>query len=185
MNAMQFEEEYLRKLSSYQKLKLQLEKSNKDFDEIKKLANDYLSKLQWTQAELENLRKTNEREKESYIKYAVERLIIKILPVIDDFEIMLNNPHNINIDPKILEGMKIVYNKLCKALESEGLTTIEARGEKFDPYKHEAVMQIIDNSREDSTVVEVLQRGYMLNLKVIRASKVKVSKRGDKNDKGI
>lgn len=182
---MQSEEENLKKLSSYQKLKLQLEKSSKELEETKKLANDYLSKLQWAQAELENLRKTNEKEKESYIKYAVEKLIIKILPVIDDFEIMLNNPHNINIDPKILEGMKIVYDKICKALESEGLTTIEARGEKFDPYKHEAVMQVIDNRHEDNTIVEVLQKGYMLNLKVIRASKVKVSKRGDKNDKGI
>lgn len=181
---MQAEEENLKKLSSYQKLKLQLEKSNSAIEETKKLANDYLSKLQWTQAELENLRKTNERDKESYIKYAVERLIIKIMPVIDDFEIILN-AHDINIDPKILEGMKIVYNKLCKTLESEGLTTIEAKGEKFDPYKHEAVMQVMDNNCEDSTVVEVLQKGYMLNLKVIRASKVKVSKKGDKNDKGI
>lgn len=182
---MQSEEENLKKPSSYQKLKLQLEKSNKELEETKKLANDYLSKLQWAQAELENLRKTSERDKENYIKYAVERLIIKILHVIDDFEIALNAPHNINIDPKILEGMKIVYNKLCKTLESEGLTTIEAAGEKFDPYKHEAVMQVIDNSREDNTVAEVLQKGYMLNLKVIRASKVKVSKRDDKNDKRI
>ena len=180
---MQSEEE--KKLSSYQKLKLQLEKSDSALEETKKLTNDYLSRLQWTQAELENLRKTSERDKENYIKYAVERLITKILPVIDDFEIMLNAPHNTNIDPKILEGMKMVYNKLCKALESEGLTTIEAVGEKFDPYKHEAVMQVIDNSCEDNTVVEVLQKGYILNLKVIRASKVKVSKKGDKNDKRI
>jgi len=64
-------------------------------------------------------------------------------------------------------------------LEKHGLKPIKAVGEKFDPYLHEAMMQEVDDDHEEDTVLEEIQRGYTLNMKVIRCSKVKVSKRGE------
>lgn len=163
-----------KKLSSYQKLKSKLKLAEAQVEKNKKIAEEYLEKLQWAQAELENARKISERELENYRKYSTEKLILKILPVIDDFERIMT----VNIDPKLLEGIKLVYQELYKVLEAEGLKPIKAVGEKFDPFKHEAVDQVVDNNCEENTVLEELQKGYTLNLKVIRASKVKVSKKG-------
>jgi len=163
------------KMSSYQKLKSELSETKKMLKEKTKIADDYLSKLQWLQAEFENFRKRIDKEKNDYIKYANKNLIMKLLDSVDDFERIMNNIK----DKEITDGLNMIYKNFLHVLENEGLKKIDASGKNFDPYKHEAFLQVVDNSKSENTVVEELQKGYMLNENVIRPAKVKISKRGE------
>lgn len=163
------------KMNSYQKLKSELSETKKMLKEKTKTADDYLSKLQWLQAEFENFRKRIDKEKNDYVKYANKNLIMKLLDSVDDFERIMNNIK----DKEITDGLNMIYKNFLHVLENEGLKKIDASGKNFDPYKHEAFLQVVDNSKSENTVVEELQKGYMLNENVIRPAKVKISKKGE------
>ncbi|MBU3902142.1 MAG: nucleotide exchange factor GrpE [Candidatus Thermoplasmatota archaeon] len=163
------------KMNSYQKLKSELSETKKMLKEKTKTADDYLSKLQWLQAEFENFRKRIDKEKNDYVKYANKNLIMKLLDSVDDLERIMNNIK----DKEITDGLNMVYKNFLHVLENEGLKKIDASGKNFDPYKHEAFLQVVDNSKSENTVVEELQKGYMLNENVIRPAKVKISKKGE------
>ena len=163
------------KMSSYQKLKSELSETKKMLKEKTKIADDYLSKLQWLQAEFENFRKRVDKEKNDYVKYANKNLIMKLLGSVDDIERIMNNIK----DKEITDGINMVYKNFLHVLENEGLKKIDATGKNFDPYKHEAFLQVVDSSKPENTVLEEFQKGYMLNENVIRPSKVKISKKGE------
>ncbi len=146
-------------------------------DEHKRLAEEYRETLQRVQAEFENYKKRAEKEFAQRNEYASAALVRKILPVLDSFELAIKN---CNSNPeKFKKGVELVYAQLYSALESEGLRAIKAVGEKFDPYKHEALMQ---EEAEEEKVLEELQKGYMFKEAVIRHSKVKVGKKREKDD---
>ena len=145
-------------------LKKELEQKNKTIEEL----TDTLKRLQ---AEFENYRKRIEKEKSEFMKYSHAQIIAKILPVIDSFEMALKHT---NEPQKFINGMKLIYAQLHSALEAEGLKAIKTDGEKFDPYKHEVLMKE-ESDKPEGTILEEFQKGYMLNDKVLRFSKVKVS----------
>ena len=145
-------------------LKKQLEEKSSKIEEL----TDTLKRLQ---AEFENYKKWNAKEKVDFIKYAHADLIAQMLPVLDSFEIALKNTSD---KDKFIEGMKIVYAQLHSMLEAEGLKPIKATGEKFDPYKHDVLMKE-ESDKPEETILEEFQKGYMLNDKVLRHSKVKIS----------
>ena len=120
-------------------------------------------------------------EKAEFVKYSKAELIQRLLPTIDTFEIALKNTKD---DEKFVKGMEMVYAQLISLLHSEGLKPIESLGKKFDPYLHEVMLKE-KSDKEDGIVLEELQKGYMLNDKVLRHSKVKVSEKieSDKKDK--
>lgn len=162
------------------KLKMELEAKAKELEEKTKLANQYYTQLQYLMADIENLKKFSAKEKMDYIKFANEELVKKLLPVLDSFESALKAAGDLKRVKEcegIIEGMEKIYRQLYETLEKEGLQAISAVGEKFDPFKHEAVVQIENSNTEENTILEELQKGYTFNSKVIRASKVKVSKR--------
>lgn len=146
----------------------------KNIEEKAKLADKYLSKLQWLQADFENYKKRMEKEKENWQKYSNETLIRNFLFVLDNFEQALAS---IPKDSQIMTGLKIIFKQFWEILESEGLKPIKAVGEKFDPYKHEALMVVENKDKEEDTIIEQIQKGYMLHQKVIRPSKVMVAKK--------
>ncbi len=152
------------KIDEKENLNKQLEEKNQKIEEL----TDSLKRLA---AEFENYKKWNAKEKTEFVKYAHADVVANMLPVLDSFEIALKNT---NDKEKFIEGIKIIYAQLYSALESEGLKPIKASGEKFDPYKHEVLMKEESEKPED-TVLEEFQKGYMLNDKVLRHSKVKVS----------
>ena len=145
-------------------LKKELEQKNKTIEEI----TDTLKRLQ---AEFENYKKWNAKEKTDFLKYAHADMVEKLLPVLDSFEIALKNT---NEKEKFAEGMKMIYAQFHAALESEGLKPIKTEGEKFDPYRHEVLMKE-ESEKPEGTILEEFQKGYMLNDKVLRHSKVKIS----------
>lgn len=118
-------------------------------------------------AELDNTLKRAAREKEALSFRASERVITKLLPVLD----------SLDQAAKQVEGMERVRRQLLDVLGTEGLAPIEAIGEKFDPYRHEALMMVESDECEEGTVTEEVLRGYALNSRVIRFSKVLVSKK--------
>ncbi|MEK6828212.1 MAG: nucleotide exchange factor GrpE, partial [Nanoarchaeota archaeon] len=106
-----------------------------------------------------------------FVKYAHDDMISQLLPVLDSFEIAFKNTSD---KEKFVEGIKMIYAQFHSILEAEGLKPIKARGEKFDPYKHEVLLKEESDKPED-TILEEFQKGYMLNDRVLRHSKVKVS----------
>ena len=152
------------KNNELENLKKQLEDKNQKIEEL----TDTLKRLQ---AEFENYKKRADREKTEFTKYANAAIISEILPVIDSFELALKHSDE---KEKFVDGTKMIYAQIYSVLESEGLKQIETEGEKFDPYRHEVLMKE-ESDKPEGTILEEFQKGYMLNDKVLRFSKVKVS----------
>ncbi|MBR1769781.1 MAG: nucleotide exchange factor GrpE [Bacteroidales bacterium] len=129
-------------------------------------------------SEFENYRKRTNKERIDLIENASEQMIKDILPVIDDFERALSAMEK-ESDEKVKksnEGLELIYKKLYSVLEKKGLKPIEAKGQIFDENLHEAVSQLPAQKEEDKgKVFDEVQKGYYLNSKVIRYSKVVVS----------
>jgi len=152
------------------------EEERKEKGEVSELK----TKLAYLYAEFDNYRKQAEKEKEFIRSVASERIISELLPVIDDLERVLESAEGNENEMK--KGLEMIYKNLVKALEKEGLKKIEAKGKKLDPGYHEVLLTCNDEAREDNAVIEELQKGYMLNSKVIRTAKVMVNKKeGKKN----
>lgn len=145
-------------------LKKEIEQKNKTIEEL----TDTLKRLQ---AEFENFKKRIEKEKNDFVIYAHADIIASLLPVIDSFELALKNSTD---KEKFVEGVKMIYAQLYSILEAEGLMPIQTDGQKFDPYKHDVLLKE-ESDKPEGTILEELQKGYMLNDKVLRFSKVKIS----------
>ena len=128
------------------------------------------------QAELENLRKRTEREKEDLRQHANADLIRALLPTLDGFERALKH-RGPGVSDEFHAGLQLVYQGLLDVLEREGLTPIEAVGENLDPHLHQAVECVEDDQRRDQEIVEELLRGYKLKHRLLRPSMVKVAVR--------
>lgn len=129
-------------------------------------------------SEFENYRRRTSKERLEIIENASESLIKEILPIVDDFEraLQIMDKQEEESLKNAKEGMCLIYKKLLSTLEKKGLKPINAKGENFDENLHEAVSQIPAQKEEDKgKVFDEVQKGYYLNNKVIRYSKVVVS----------
>ena len=131
-----------------------------------------------SQADIENMKKRNKRDKADWLKYANENLIKSILPSLDNLEKALDHADNENAIHALREGIELTLKGLKDVLSKSGLVEVRARGEPFDPCYHEAVSQIQDDQAKPGTIVEELQRGYLLNDRLIRPAVVVVSRSG-------
>ena len=128
-------------------------------------------------ADFENSKKRFEREKMDAIKYANEKLLAEILPIMDNLDramASLNEGHDV---AKIAQGMKLAQTELHGVLEAHGVTTVKGIGEDFDPQFHEAVGFVEESGLEDGKVAQEVQRGYLLNGRLIRPSRVRIVKK--------
>ena len=127
-------------------------------------------------AELENIRKRTSRDIENAHKYALERFVNELLPVIDSMELGINASQSAEDIESLREGMDLTLKKLFDCLEKFGVKAIDPAGEKFDPDWHEAVsMQELEGS-DSGQVVTVMQKGYELNGRLVRPAMVVVAK---------
>ncbi|HUS79022.1 MAG TPA: nucleotide exchange factor GrpE [Patescibacteria group bacterium] len=142
----------------------------------------YMSQLKYAKADMENLQKQTQRRIEDTISRANGRLLMQLLPVIDELELAIEASGG---SGDIIEGVKMVKGKLSKLMEAEGVRPIKALGEPFDPRYHEAVLEVEAPELENGTVAEEMRRGYMYGERVLRASMVKVTRNpGSDEDKG-
>ena len=129
--------------------------------------------VQRVQADFENYKKRTEKDKEEFIKYACQNIVLDLLPILDNFELALKHTKD---KEEFVNGIERVYSNFIDILEKKGLKPINALSKEFDPVMHEALMQ--EKSKEKpGIVIEEFQKGYMINDKVIRPTKVKVAKR--------
>ncbi len=125
------------------------------------------------QAEFDNYRKRTMKEKMELLKSASEGVLVSILPVIDDFERALQSLQSIEGENPVKDGVLLIYNKFQDFLKQNGVKEIEAKEKDFDTDLHEAITKIPAPTEElKGKVVDVIQKGYYLNDKVIRFSKV-------------
>jgi molecular chaperone GrpE len=128
-----------------------------------------------SQAEMENMKKRLRREKEDWVKYSNETLIKEILPIMDNLERAVSHSNNETALPSLMEGIELTLRSLKSVLSKSGLEEVKAEGEPFDPALHEAVSQVDDENVEQGKVVKEIQKGYLLNNRMIRPSMVTVS----------
>jgi molecular chaperone GrpE len=140
-------------------------------------AAQYLDHLRRLQAEFDNYRKRVLKEQTQAIELAAQPAILRLLEVLDDFELALMAANDKPDFDRFLHGVELVYAKLLDALKAEGLERIAAEGAPFDPERHEALMQTGDGEGERVVVVDVLRPGYTLKGRVIRPAGVRVERR--------
>ena len=126
-------------------------------------------------AEFDNFRKRTEKEKNARYDMGAKQMVEKILPVLDNFELALQNVPEEEKDSSFVEGMDKIHKLFLKTLEDAGVKPIEAEGCQFNPDYHNAVMHVEDDSVGENIVVQELQKGYMYKDSVVRYSMVKVA----------
>ena len=154
--------------------------TKEDILELKKKAverDTYLDQLLRTKAEFMNYQKRMVKESESTSQFAVQSLILDFLPELDNFDRALKLADSSKDIVKFVEGIKLIEEQLFKVLGKYGVEPIETVGKPFDPNLHEAVMEEENNEMPHHTIIDEFQRGFLLKERVIRPSKVKVSKK--------
>ena len=127
------------------------------------------------QADFENFRKRMDREKKDWIAFANERLIVELLPVMDHFELGLEDSAKNGAPQAMVAGFQLVYNQMRAALEKTGVAIISAEGAAFDPHLHEATTTLPSESVPEGHIIAQIRRGYKLGDKLLRAAQVVVS----------
>jgi molecular chaperone GrpE len=141
-------------------------------------AGEYWDKLLRLQADFENTRKRLEKERQDFFKFANEGIILELLNILDDLERAVELAQEKHQDQAaFLKGVEMILAHIYGLLKNNGVKPIEAGGKLFDPHYHEALMQVENKDLPEHTIVEELQKGYLLNDRVIRTAKVKVSKK--------
>ena len=136
---------------------------------------DLKDKLLRKAAEFENYKRRTENDQLNLLKYSAESFIVKLLPVVDDFERSIDHMDSAKDVESIKQGVTLIYNKLMKILSEQGVEKIEAVGKPFDVEYHEAMLQRKAEDVEPHTVLDEIEKGYIYKDKVIRHSKVIVS----------
>ena len=143
---------------------------------LKKKAQESMEKAIRAHAELDNVRKRTLRDVENAHKYALKKFVNELLPVIDSMELGINAVESADEHSALKEGMDLTLKMFRDVMEKFGVKTVGIEGEKFDPEKHEAVSMQELEGVESGAVVTVLQKGYLLNDRLIRPAMVIVAK---------
>ncbi len=126
-------------------------------------------------AEFDNFRKRTIKEKSELIKNAAEAVLKGLLPIVDDFERGLNATENVEDPAAVREGMELIYQKLVKYLEKNGVNAIDPEDREFDTNRHEAISAVpVQDEAQKGKILDTVEKGYMLNDKVLRHAKVVV-----------
>jgi molecular chaperone GrpE len=159
------------------------ETPDSDGDEAQELAKEYLTRLQHLQAEFDNYRKRQEREKTLLRELVTENNAIELLPVLDNFERALNAAtHEQTTLEAHVQGMQMISKQLEGVLSSFNIRSMQALGEPFCPEKHEAVSKAPSSEYPEDTVMQVLQTGWVMDDKIIRHAVVIVSEGNPESD---
>lgn len=154
----------------------ELEEQHDTIESLQKEKDELFAKLQRVSADYANYQKRVPKQISDTTGYEKERIIKTLLPALDNFEHTLQNAHSAENVDVLVKGIRIIYDQLLDILKSHNVEQIEALGEKFDPAMHQAMTQQSDPDKEENTVLEEFQKGYRLNGRVIRPSKVIVNK---------
>ena len=153
------------------------ESKDMTLEELEKEKDEFFEKLQRVSADYVNFQKRSAKQTADTISYEKERIIKTMLPAMDNFDHMLQNAGSAEDVDVLVKGIQIVYDQMVDILKSHGVEAIEALGEKFDPAMHQAMMRRSEPQEQENTVLEEFQKGYTLNGRTIRPSRVIVNMR--------
>lgn len=153
-----------------------IEEEIKDHETLKE-GHNFKEKYYYLAAEVENMRKRFEREKENLLKYGNEKVLSQLIGIVDNFDLTVNALKNDNDDKvqNIVKGIDMIRNQFLDVLKNNGLTQVDSLGKAFDPNFHEAVAQAPAAGKADQEIITEYQRGYTLNGRLLRAAKVVVA----------
>lgn len=152
-------------------------KLKSEIKELQKKNAELLDSWQRDKADFINTRKRDEAEKQEFLKFAKGDLISELIPTLDAFESAMKNKESWEkVDKNWRTGVEYIHSQLLNTLTNHGLKIVNPLGEKFDPNRDEAIENIkVDSESENNKILEVVQVGYELNGKELRAPKVKVA----------
>ena len=128
------------------------------------------------QADFDNFRKRMDREKKDWIAFATENLVMELLPVMDHFELGLEDSEKNGAPESLVSGFRLIYSQLGTAMEKSGVQAIDAApGDPFDPHLHEAITHLPSDDVPEDAVISQTRRGYRMGDKLLRAAQVVVS----------
>jgi molecular chaperone GrpE len=164
----------------------EISKMQQDLEEAEAQTQSAVNKMMRLAAEFDNYKKRSAKEHENIRKYAAENLIKELLPIVDNFERAIESSGESNFVPpgngrtkdfdSFIDGVKLILSQMINLLEKEGVIAIKSIGETFNPNFHEAVMHINSDKYPENIITAEYQKGYILKDKLIRPSKVAVSK---------
>jgi len=154
------------------------EELEKKLTETEQKVSEYWDRIVRMQAEADNLAKRAERDVSNAHKYALERFISELIPVIDSLELCINNTahHDHDTTKAVVEGVQLTYKLMMTALSKFGIQQLNPVSELFNPEYHQAISMQEDESAAPGTVLSVLQKGYSLNQRLLRPALVVVVK---------
>ena len=148
----------------------------KQLEDAKAQAADNLEQLMRARAEMENIRRRSEKELTNARKYALEKFAQELLPVIDSMEMGLAAAQDENADvAKLREGTEMTLKMFETAVEKFGIKSVHPHGEAFNPEHHQAMTMVDSQEHEPNTIIDVMQKGYLLNERLVRPAMVVVS----------
>ncbi len=153
-----------------------LEELRRQLADLQKEKDELFARLQRLSADYANFQKRAPKHVADTIAYEKERIIRTLLPALDNFDHTFQNAQVAESIETFVKGVRIIYDQIIDILKSHGVEQINALGKKFDPSQHEAVLQKAELQQPDGAVLKELQKGYKLNGRVIRASRVVVNK---------
>jgi molecular chaperone GrpE len=153
------------------------EKEQQPSSELELKAKENIEQLLRLKADFENTKKRLKREKEEAIKFANEKLLMEVLPIVDNIDRAMASLSEGHDPEKVKDGLKLAQEELHQILESHGVQVVQALGASFDPQFHEAVATVDSSEASEGTVVDEIQRGYLLNGRLIRPSRVRIAQK--------
>lgn len=160
------------KLESSEPKKEKKNKKNKQIEELTEKLKSLEEETLRAKADLINYRKRKDDEVSNLLKYCNADIIMSLLPVLDNFERVINKEDTPDDVKNYLEGFKLIYKQLKDILEANDIKEIEALGKEFDPMYHQSVTMRKDDTKESGIVLEVYQKGYTYKDKVLRPAMV-------------
>ena len=151
---------------------------NDELQKQKSKSDEYFDRFLILQAEFDNAKKRMQRDQQAFVKYANEQILLELLSILDDLERSVEARESHQQDPEaFLKGIEMILSHLYEMLKKHKVHPIEAQGKPFDPNMHEALMQAESDEYEEDVVIAELQKGYMLDDRVLRTAKVQVAKK--------
>lgn len=170
------EEEEPKPSESAQALDRDLEKLQQDFEALRKEKDELVDRLQRVYADYANFQKRVPKNIADTVAYEKERFIRSFLPILDNFDRTLREARSAQNVEAVTRGVEIIRDQMLTILKTHGVQPIDALNEKFDPARHEAMLRRSEPDKEDDIVLEEFQKGYALNGRVLRPSRVAINK---------
>jgi molecular chaperone GrpE len=150
-------------------------------DELKRQLDEKQDRLLRALADVENVRRRAQREREDYVKYANESLLRDVVPVLDNFDRAIAAAQAGTAAPGVVDGVELIRRELLRVLERHGVTRYSAVGQPFDPSRHEAIARVVSTEQRPDTVVSETAPGYALHGRVLRPALVAVAAAPDED----